>query len=123
MLRLDGEYWTIGFEGHVIRVRDTRGVRYLAVLLQRPGERLRAADLRAAAGAARPGVQGAPADERADRRVEERARLAVTKGIRAALTRIDAASPVLGQHLQATVRRGYLCAYVPDPRHPIRWEK
>jgi hypothetical protein len=59
---------------------------------------------------------------RAARRVDERARLVVTKGISAALARINAASPALGQHLLATVRRGYLCAYVPDPRHPIRWE-
>src|SRR5439155_7478706 len=50
------------------------------------------------------------------------ARLAVTKGPGAALKRIAAAHPELGAHLAATVRRGYLCAYVPDPRHPIVWE-
>lgn len=122
LLRLDGEYWSIGFDGHVIRVRDTRGVRYLAVLLRRPGERLRADELRAAAGSHGSGDAETLPTGGVDARVEERARLAVTKGIRAALARIEAASPELGQHLQATIRRGYLCAYVPDPRHPIRWE-
>jgi tetratricopeptide (TPR) repeat protein len=52
----------------------------------------------------------------------ERARVAVTKGLTAALARIRATHPALGAHLQATIKRGYVCAYVPDPRHPIEWE-
>jgi len=35
---------------------------------------------------------------------------------------IAASHPELGAHLHATVRRGYFCSYVPDPRHPIEWE-
>jgi hypothetical protein len=52
----------------------------------------------------------------------ERARVTVTKGLTAAVTRLRAVHPVLAQHLTATIRRGYVCIYVPDPRHPIRWE-
>ena len=52
----------------------------------------------------------------------ERARVTVTKGIKAALTKIETRHPTLAAHLAATVRRGYFCAYVPDPRHPIEWQ-
>jgi hypothetical protein len=45
-----------------------------------------------------------------------------TKGIKAALGKIAASHPELGAHLQATVKRGYLCSYNPDPRHPIAWQ-
>jgi predicted ATPase len=31
-----GGYWTLAFEGHVCRLRDSKGLRYLAVLLRRP---------------------------------------------------------------------------------------
>ena len=53
----------------------------------------------------------------------ERARLTVTKGIGAALERIAKHHPPLGRHLAATVRRGYYCIYVPDPRLAIVWER
>ena len=52
----------------------------------------------------------------------ERARLTVTKGIKTALTRISASHAALGRHLTATVRRGYFCVYLPDPRRPISWD-
>jgi CheY-like chemotaxis protein len=52
----------------------------------------------------------------------ERARVNVTRAIRAALERIQEHSRALGQHLDATLRTGQFCAYVPDPRSPIRWE-
>ena len=52
----------------------------------------------------------------------ERARLAVTKSIKTALTRIAARHPELGAHLDATIRRGYLCIYQPDPSRPVTWE-
>jgi hypothetical protein len=44
----------------------------------------------------------------------ERARLTVTKGIKGALERLAGSHPELGQHLAATVRRGYVCVYRPD---------
>jgi len=53
----------------------------------------------------------------------ERARMTVTKGIKAAVAKLSAAHPQLGRHLAATVRTGYFCCYTPDPRHPIRWRR
>lgn len=52
----------------------------------------------------------------------ERARVAVTKGLKGALERIAASHPELGRHLTATVGRGYFCVYRPDPVRPVRWE-
>jgi DNA-binding response OmpR family regulator len=34
--RLEGEYWTIAYQGTVFRVRDTRGLHYIAYLLRYP---------------------------------------------------------------------------------------
>jgi hypothetical protein len=118
LLRQEGEYWTLGFAGQVVRLRDTRGVRYLAALLRAPGKRLSAVDLRLAAGGGVPLVERATEDDATD----EGARLAVTKGIKNALSRIASVHPELGDHLTVAVRRGYFCSYVPDPRHPITWE-
>ena len=52
----------------------------------------------------------------------EHARVAVTKAIKAALKKIAERHPELGAHLSATIRRGYACAYVPDPRGAAEWE-
>jgi non-specific serine/threonine protein kinase len=35
--RREGEYWTIAFHGSVCRLKDTKGLRYIAELLRRPG--------------------------------------------------------------------------------------
>lgn len=51
----------------------------------------------------------------------ERARLAVTKAIRAALRRIQAVDPVLGRHLERAVRTGTFCQYLPDPTINVVW--
>jgi hypothetical protein len=52
----------------------------------------------------------------------ERARVSVTRAIRASMGHIGDYSPALGAHLDATIRTGTYCAYVPDPRAPINWE-
>jgi enoyl-CoA hydratase/carnithine racemase len=49
IFRLEGEYWTIAYDGAAHRLRDTAGLRYLAHLLQRPGQQVRAVDLAGAA--------------------------------------------------------------------------
>lgn len=51
----------------------------------------------------------------------ERARLNVTRAIRAAMRNIERVNPALGQHLAATIRTGRYCSYNPDPRAPILW--
>jgi len=109
VFRREGEYWTIVYERRVIRLHDAKGLRYLARLLGQPGRPVHVTEL--AEG-------GATAAQDAGL---ERARLAVTKAIKAALARIDAAHPELGRHLTATVRRGYACVYLPDPRSLIAW--
>jgi CheY-like chemotaxis protein len=177
----DGEFWAIAYEGEAFRLRDTKGLHYIADLLREPGRERHALDLVAAqAGrdADAPMVQGdagaildseakaqyrarlqeleddiKEAEERNDRERAsqaqeerelliqqlsaavglggrdrkaasdaERARVNVTRAIRAVLDRIAEHSPALGKHLDATLRTGVFCEYVPDPRSPIRWE-
>jgi hypothetical protein len=52
----------------------------------------------------------------------ERARLNVTRAIRAAMANLAEVNPALGRHLAATVRTGRYCCYTPDPRVPITWK-
>jgi hypothetical protein len=63
--RLEGEYWTITHAGRVLRLRDTRGLSFLAHLLRRAGSEVLAIELVHLAGdepdAARPpSASGAP---------------------------------------------------------------
>jgi hypothetical protein len=197
LFRREGEYWTIAYQGSVVRLRDAKGLRHLARLLAQPGREFHVVDLEAAnrqpgspaavgprgragagelavrpdlgdAGAlldatakaayrARLGELGAELEaaeagndpERAARaRAEreflvaelaravglggrnrraashaERARLNATRAIRAAMANLARAHPSLGRHLAATVRTGRYCAYTPDPRASIAWER
>ena len=51
----------------------------------------------------------------------ERARVNVTRAIRAALRRVGERDAALGRHLQDTVRTGTFCSYEPDPAEPLAW--
>ena len=51
----------------------------------------------------------------------ERARLNVTKSIKAALSKIGKNHPALGHYLATSIRTGTFCSYTPDPTHPISW--
>jgi tetratricopeptide (TPR) repeat protein len=51
----DGDYWTLAFAGHVCRLKDAKGLRYLAWLLRTPGRAIHVWDLLDADGAAPPG--------------------------------------------------------------------
>jgi hypothetical protein len=189
VFRREGDYWSIVFEGRTVRVRDLKGMRYLARLLADPGREYHVLDLvaaetgsdaqgasshaaglpRSALGDAGEGLDAQAKDayrrrlaeidddleqaraigdaERAaqanaerdflvqelarafglggrDRRAasaSERARAAVTRAVRQAMTRIAEHHPQLGQHLGRTIRTGTYCAYVPDPRAPADW--
>jgi len=48
LLRKEGDYWTISYEGRALRVKDTKGVRYLAELLRHPAREFHVLDLVAA---------------------------------------------------------------------------
>jgi tetratricopeptide (TPR) repeat protein len=191
----DGDYWTIVYEGSLVRLKDSMGLRYLSRLLADPGREFRAIDLEGERSSALPtasasrrrsgsgelherpdlGDAGELLDARAkaeyktrlrdlqaelaeaesfndparaarakaeidflvselaravglggrDRRAAshaERARLNVTRAIKAALDHIDRNHPTLGRHLRSTIRTGRYCSYTPDPRAPIAWE-
>jgi hypothetical protein len=73
---LDGEVWTLRYEGGAVRLRDSRGLRFIATLLADPGREFHVLDLAApAAGRAAAGDAGAAIDPAARaayrRRVEE----------------------------------------------------
>jgi tetratricopeptide (TPR) repeat protein len=48
VFRHEGDYWCVVFEGRTVRVRDLKGMRYLAQLLAHPGRELHVLDLVAA---------------------------------------------------------------------------
>ncbi len=185
-LRREGDYWSLLYQGRTVRVRDLRGIRYLARLLAHPGHEFHVLDL-VAAETGKPaergsdpaagrtlaslGDAGAMLDAQAktayrrrlaeieqdieqaraledpdreaqadaerdflvrelsravglrgrDRRAAsaaERARVAVTRAIRHAMTRIAEHHPQLGDHLNRALRTGTYCAYLPEPRPP-----
>jgi tetratricopeptide (TPR) repeat protein len=180
----EGDYWSVVFEGRTARVRDSKGMQYLARLLADPGRELHVLDLvadgsatidttgtrvvadagnagelldphakeayrrrlaeieedmaeAAVLGDVRRGEQAEAEREfllkelaRAvglggrDRRAgssSERARSAVTRATRQALARIREHIPLLGEHLDRTIRTGTYCAYLPDAVH-VRWK-
>jgi len=112
IFRPEGEFWTIAFGTELSRLRDSVGLRYLAVLLGRPGLRVLAADLVLLAG---PESTSLPPDR-------ERARARVTHAIRSAMRRVARHHVALSEHLRATIITGTRCAYLPDPRRPFEWE-
>lgn len=125
VFRREGEYWTIAYDGTTLRLRDTKGLRYLAHLLLRPGEKISAAELIGRPPAVT--AQGSGRDQgtqivEADPAQLERARMTVTKGIKSAIRRIQEHDSALGYHLRAAVKTGAHCAYHPDPSRPISWK-
>jgi hypothetical protein len=50
VFRREGEYWTVCYEGAVVRLRDAKGLRHLARLLAQPGREFHVIDLEAADG-------------------------------------------------------------------------
>jgi hypothetical protein len=118
--RREGQYWTIVYRGTVARLRDAKGLRYLAHLLARPGECVPARDLLAIAKAEHPRPVTA-AEEPPGAGDAERERLAVTKRIKGAIRTIDSYSPELGYHLTVTIRTGSKCVYLAHPERPLSW--
>lgn len=183
-LEREGEWWTAGCGDTRVRLRDSKGLRYLADLISHPGTERHALDLvdvvegvatadiridrrrlgdagelldaqsraayRQRVAELRDEVEDALAvknDERAakaqaeldalvtelarafglggrDRKassVAEKARLNVTRALRAALTKLSEALPRPGAVLDRRVRTGLFCAYQPHPDDEIVW--
>lgn len=53
IFRREGEYWTVRFDGDAFRMRDAKGLGYLARLLHQPGQEIHALDLASAGGRGR----------------------------------------------------------------------
>ncbi|MEU4404476.1 ATP-binding protein [Streptosporangium sp. NPDC023963] len=51
----------------------------------------------------------------------ERARVNATRALWAAVKRVEAAAPLAGAHLRASLRTGHLFRYQPAPGGPARW--
>lgn len=186
----EGDYWTIVFAHTELRVRDCKGIRYLAELLANPGSEIEAERLADSSSAATLCSREAadaglsitgesdlgpildPEAKRAyrqrlnelgeeldrasrfndphralrarlerdaiieqlasatglggrDRRtgaITERARVNVTRAIKAAITRIAEYHPELAAHLSNHVHTGRVCAYQPDRSAAVSWQ-
>ncbi len=60
VFRREGDYWLVVFDGRTVRVRDLKGMRYLARLLAQPGRELHVLDLVAAESGAASGTGDVP---------------------------------------------------------------
>jgi len=188
VFRREGDYWTMSWQGNVVRLKDAKGLRYIAHLLAEPGRQVLACELaamRTASGTRCPSIDrcGTAADlgdagplldakarEQYRRRIgelreelaeaarhndtqraahlrseleslrdqivaavglggrnrkaashSERARLMVTKAIKAAIARIRASDTSLGRHLATSIKTGHCCAYDPDLVGSVSW--
>lgn len=118
LFRREGDYWAIAYAGQLVRLKDTKGLHYLAHLLQHPGRAFHVVELVAIAPRPR-GSGGQQAARPDENRVGERTRKAVTNRIRQSIARIGAAHGTLGLHLGNAVHTGTRCAYTPE--QPVRW--
>ena len=188
VFRREGEYWTVSWQGNLVRLKDAKGFHYIKYLLANAGRQVPAGELASLGKTphARPaefetrrqtitlGDDGpifdinaresyrsriaelreelAEAEELNDTgRTErlrweleqlgdqvaaavglggrirttgshrERARLMVTKAIKAAIARVSSSNAALGHHLATCVKTGNLCAYDPGP-HDLSWQ-
>lgn len=192
VFRREGEFWTIDYEDTTLRLSDVKGLRYIAILLARPGDDVHSLELVQAADGLPPRQAGPAAaaaaselgssaaaeaavldaqakeayrqrlqelgadlqqardwndpertallEEEIDRLTDElaratglggrdrelpssaeRARVSVTKAIRAAVKTIERHHPALGSHLAASIRTGRFCAYGPPGEAPPDW--
>src|SRR5262245_12112519 len=101
----EGDVWTIAYEGRLVRLKDAKGMQYLAQLLCHPGRPFHVCELAAAVGSRCAAHRGDGSCERA--------RKAVTNRIRQSVTRIAASHAAAGLHLRNAVHTGTVCSYTP----------
>ncbi len=175
--RRDGDFWEIGALARPVRLRHTKGLEYIGVLLSEPGRESHALELEhpdssplgstsvASGPALDAQARGAYAARLRELRDElgeaeefhdlgrigklqdemsfltrelsrafglhgrhrnsgspaERARLNVTRAIKAVLKRIAAQDPAVGKHLEATIKTGIFCSYRLGDQPAWRW--
>ncbi len=134
VFRKEGDVWKIIYDAMEISLRDTKGLRYLAVLLGNPGQLFHVLKMILE-------VDGTPlpvdseilsqmSEERrwaeeglsisSLREAGDKARVAVRNRITASRRKIQQEHPQLGQHLQNFIKTGFSCSYTPDK--PTLWE-
>jgi hypothetical protein len=118
--RNEGEYWSLTFQGTVCRVKDIRGMQYLAQLLQDPNKEFHTLAL--VSGRTSPGADESPDFSAKAAPPAERARVNVTRALKAAIKKITASHPALGQHLARTIKTGTFCSYVPGSHQFHPWQ-
>lgn len=72
VLRREGEFWTLSYEGRITRIADARGLHHLARLLAEPGREVHALDLTAGGSAPHPADAGPILDAAAKAAYRER---------------------------------------------------
>ncbi len=103
-----GKRWRVKTDATEISVRDSRGMRYLAVLMGRPGVEIHVEELVGLAATSTAHGDDDPARG-------EKLRQSVTKRLRDAVRKIASMDPALGAYLDGSVHTGIRCAYVPVP--------
>lgn len=102
--RHDGKCWMITFDKVRCRLDDTFGMRYIAVLLQRPHQVVHVREL-----------AGEPLQS------NEKTRVNVTRAIKTAIKKLTRAHRTLGVYLTATIKTGTTCSYRPPDSPSITW--
>ena len=104
VFRREGDYWSVTFEGRTVRVRDLKGMRYLAQLLAHPGREFHVLDL----VAAETGQQTALGD--AGEMLDERAKTAYRRRLAEIEDDIEQARALgdAGREAQADAERDFL---------------
>ncbi len=118
----EGDYWTISLGGVEMRLRNTKGLVYLAHLVARPRQSIASNELaRIGSAATRKNARGAFDGGTGNAISAERTRVMVTKAIKSAIRNIRLLDTPAGHSLATSIRTGYACVYEPDPVHPVSW--
>jgi hypothetical protein len=122
VFRRTDDYWSVGFDGDVVRLPSTSGLTYVARLLQHPGMALHALDLVAVDPVAESSAEPSEMRARGGLSRAEHANLSATRAIREALRHIAESHQELGAYLEATITTGMHCSYTPtNSPVEVRW--
>jgi len=72
IFRQEGEYWTVRYQGSVVRLKDSKGLRHLARLLAHPGREFHVTDLEATSSDPGRAASSGPRGQKRDSELELR---------------------------------------------------